>query len=166
MTRLVPPTLAVLAAVALAAHLPAAPRAAADPRLGPSERSMVRHVNDVRARQGVRPLRVSRALGRAADRHSRDMLRRDFFDHRSSDGTPFERRVRRYADARRVGEMLAALGRRRGGAAAVVRLWMDSPPHRAILLDSGFRRIGIARRWGRLGSAKQAVVTADLASAR
>jgi hypothetical protein len=45
-------------------------------------------------------------------------------------------------------------------------MWLASPPHRAILLDPRFRRIGIARRWGRLGGAKQAVVTADLASRR
>jgi uncharacterized protein YkwD len=47
-----------------------------------------------------------------------------------------------------------------------VRLWMESPPHRAILFGPGFGRIGIARRWGRLGGARQSVVTADFASRR
>ena len=94
------------------------------------------------------------------------MLRADFFDHSSSDGTPFDRRVRRYANARRS----ARRSPRSDGAAAargpVVRMWMSSPPHRAIVLDPGFRRIGIARRWGTLGGSKQAVVTADFASRR
>jgi uncharacterized protein YkwD len=149
--------------LAVLAH-PAA--AIAGPGLGGSERALIRQLNDERAQHGLAALRPSRALGRAADRHSRDMLRRDFFDHSSSDGTPFDRRVRRYADARRVGETLAAVGRRRGGAATVVGMWMRSPPHRAIVLGSGFRRIGVARRWGRLGGLKQAVVTADFASRR
>ena len=37
------------------------------------------------------------------------MLARDFFDHASSDGTPFDARVRRYASAGLVGETLASL---------------------------------------------------------
>jgi len=166
MTRLVPPSVAVLVSALAVAAGPAAPPAGAGAGLSRAERHVVRHVNDVRARHDLGRLRASRALSRAADRHTRDMLRRDFFDHTSSDGTPFDRRVRRYADARTVGETLAALGRRRGGAAAVVRMWMDSPPHRAVLLDSGFRRIGLARRWGKLGDAGRSVVTADFASRR
>jgi uncharacterized protein YkwD len=155
-------TLAV-ALIPLAA-LPAA--VAAAPGLSGSERKLIRRINDVRAEYGLTRLRPSRALARAADRHSRDMLRRDFFAHNSSDGTPFDHRVRRYAGAALVGETLATISPRRGGAALVVRLWMESPPHRAILLGPGFGRIGIARRWGRLGGAKQSVVTADFASRR
>ena len=41
-------------------------------------------------------------------------------------------------------------------------MWMNSPPHRAIILTAEFRRIGIARRWGRWAAGK-AVVTADFA---
>ena len=92
------------------------------------------------------------------------MLRADFFDHPSSDGTPFERRVRRYADANMVGETLASLRQRHGGAGTVVRLWLNSPPHRAIVLEPSFRRIGVSRRWGTLGSSGNALVTADFSS--
>jgi uncharacterized protein YkwD len=140
--------------------------AAAGPGLNGTERAVIRELNDVRAQHGLPHLQPSRALGRAADQHSRDMLRSDFFDHASSDGTSFDRRVRRHADARRVGETIAALSRRHGGAGEVVRMWMESPPHRAILLSRGFRRIGIARRWGSLGTSQMAVVTADFASRR
>lgn len=161
MSRLAPPIL-VAALFAGAAAAPAA--AGAEP--SHAERSIVREVNDRRSAHDLARLRASAPLGRAADSHSRDMLRNDFFDHTSSDGTPFDRRVRRYASARSLGETLAAIGRRRGGAALVVRMWMESPPHRAVLLDPGFRRIGIARRWGDLGGTEQAVVTADFASRR
>lgn len=148
---------------ALIAAAAAAPAAHAGPRLSGDERAMIRKLNDVRRQHGLPPLRAHPPLNRAADRHSRDMLRRDFFDHTSSDGTPFARRVRRYVDVDFVGETLAALRQRRGGAAAVVRMWMNSPPHRAVILVGAFRRIGIGRRWGALGSSGQAVVTADFA---
>ena len=166
MTRLALTLVAVLAAAVVAAAGPSVARAGAGAQLTQSEHAIVRLVNDVRARNGLGRLVVSRALSRAADGHTRDMLRRNFFDHSSSDGTPFASRVRRYANARSVGETLAALGQRRGGAARVVRMWMDSPPHRAVLLGSGFHRIGIARRWGTLGGSRRSVVTADFASRR
>ena len=157
--------IALTLAAVLVAALAAAPSASAAPRLNGFERQVIRRLNDARAQQGLAPLRASRPLNRAADRHSRDMLVSDFFDHPSSDGTPFDRRVRRFADASMVGETLAALPQRRGGADVVVQLWLDSAVHRAIVFDAGFRRIGIARRWGSLGDAENAVVTADFASA-
>jgi uncharacterized protein YkwD len=156
--------IALTLAVVLALAVPAT--ATARPAMNGTERAVLRELNEVRASHGLARLRANRALGRAADGHSRDMLRSDFFDHSSSDGTTFDRRVRRHADARYVGETLAALGRRRGGAETVVRMWMDSPPHRAVLLSPAFRRVGIARRWGDLGGSKMAVVTADFASRR
>jgi uncharacterized protein YkwD len=163
MTRTTPSSLAVLAAAVAAG---AASPATAAARLNHSERAMIRHVNDVRSGRGLVPLRVSHALNRAAESHSRDMLRSDFFDHSSSDGTSFERRVRRYTGAGMIGETLAWTARRHGGAGTIVRMWMNSAPHRAVLLSPGFRRIGIARRWGTLGGSARSVVTADFASGR
>ena len=138
--------------------------AEAGARHSDSELAIVAQLNQVRAQNNLPRLRASGSLGRAADSHSRDMLRNDFFSHPSSDGTPFEQRVRRFANANGVGEMLAVLGQRHGGAADAVRLWMESPPHRAIILNGQFRRVGIARRWGQLNGAAQAVVTADFAT--
>ena len=44
-------------------------------------------------------------------------------------------------------------------------MWMNSPPHRAVLLVARRgRRIGVGKRRGKLGSARRAVFTADLAS--
>jgi uncharacterized protein YkwD len=166
MTRLAHSFLAVLAAALAVGGGPATPQAAAGAGLSHSERATIRLVNDVRSQYGLARLRASHALSRAADSHTSDMLRRDFFDHTSSDGTPFDRRVHRYVSARSVGETLAAFGQRHGGAATVVRMWMASPPHRAVILSSGYRRIGIARRWGMLGSSGLSVVTADFASRR
>lgn len=155
---------ALTLAVVLATALTTAPAVSADADLNGFERQVIDGINAARSQQGLAPLRAHRGLSRAADAHSRDMLRADFFDHPSSDGTSFERRVRRYARGRMVGETLASLGRRHGGAATVVQLWLESPPHRAIVLEPTFRRVGIARRWGTLGSARNAVVTADFSS--
>jgi len=152
-------------AAALVAVLAIAPAASAGPRLNAFERAVIAELNDARAAQGLAALRPCRGLNRAADRHSRDMLRRDFFDHPSSDGTPFDRRVRRFAKVSSVGETLAALPQRTGGAETVVQMWLESPAHRGIVLAPGFRRIGIGRRWGSLGATESAVVTADFASA-
>jgi uncharacterized protein YkwD len=154
----------LILAVALVAALGSAPAALADPGLNGFERQVIRELNDARAQHGLARVRADAGLNRAADRHSRDMLRSDFFDHPSSDGTPFDRRVRRFADANMVGETLAALPQRRGGAGMVVQLWLDSAVHRDIVLGAGFRRIGVARRWGSLGNEQNAVVTADFAS--
>ena len=66
-----------------------------------------------------------------------------------------------------VGETLAAIDRRPGGAGAVVQMWMDSPPHRAIVLDvtgsAGSGSRGAGARWA---ADSMAVVTADFASRR
>src|SRR5918911_2697720 len=109
----------VLAMLGSAWAVAACPAAAA--QLGHSERATIRLINDIRSQYGLVRLRPSRALRRAADSHSRDMLRRDFFDHTSSDGRPFASRVHHYVHARRLGETLAMLGPRRGGAATVGR---------------------------------------------
>jgi len=138
---------------------------AARGHLDRGERKVIRIVNRIRARHGLRRMRASRSLGRAAAAHSSDMLRRDFLGHASSDGTSMSSRVRRYTGARWLGESIAALSGR-GTARRAVRMWMRSPPHRAVLLAPEGRRIGVGRRRGRLGSARRTVFTADLASRR
>ena len=129
-----------------------------------TERKVVRLVNRIRARHGLKRLRASRALARAANDHTGDILRTDVFSHCSSDGTPMPARVRRYTGADWVGENIATVARRRKAARKVVRMWMASPGHRAVLLSPSGRRIGVGKRAGMLGSARRAVFTADLAS--
>ena len=151
-------TLPFLAAT-LALALPAPATAAG--RHDRVERSVIRHINAVRHANGLAGVRPWRALRHAAEEHSRDMARANFFDHPSSDGTPFDVRVRRYVGSRPIGETLAALSGG-GQAARVVQMWMDSAPHRAILLERTFRRIGLARHRGGFGM----LFTADFAGRR
>jgi uncharacterized protein YkwD len=130
-----------------------------------SERKVIRLVNRIRSRHGLRRLKASQPLAAAASDHTGDMLRRDFLSHASSDGTAMCDRVRRYAGAKDwVGESIAAISGR-ATARKAVRMWMNSPPHRAVLMSPSGRRIGVGERRGKLGSARRAVFTADLASA-
>ncbi len=156
-----------LAATAAAIMGPGADPSAASSRVDAVERRVVWLINRERARHGAPRVRRVRALSRAADRHSRDMLRGNFFAHSSRDGTPAVTRVLRYRRARRTGETLAYLHGAPGDQARrVVGMWLASPGHRAVLLDRAFRRIGIARRGGHLGGRRVTVVTADFQSAR
>jgi uncharacterized protein YkwD len=129
-----------------------------------TERKVVELVNRIRARHGLRRLRASRTLAHAASDHTGDMLRADYLSHCSSDGTPMATRVRRYTGARWVGENIAITSRRRGVARQVVRMWMASPPHRAVLLSPQSRRIGVGRERGLLRGAARSVFTVDFAS--
>ena len=52
----------------------------------------------------------------------------------------------------------------KGSVRRIVRMWMDSPGHRAILLSSSFRRIGLGKRTGDYGGNRACLVTADFAS--
>jgi uncharacterized protein YkwD len=132
------------------------------------ERAVVRAINRQRGHHGLRGVRRNAGLARAANYHSWEMLAGDYFAHESRDGGPFDQRVRRFAQHRALGETLAMVS---GGcqgrlASRVVGMWMNSPGHRAILLSSGFRLVGIGARAGWLGGSRSCVVTADFASRR
>lgn len=135
------------------AAAPATPLGSNGAAPSPGELAIVRAMNAVRASNGVPPLRIGRALTRAARAHSLDMARRGYFDH-----GPFVRRLRRFGvRASYLGENLAA-GSQPLTAAEVVRMWVASPPHRQNLLDRGFRRVGVGEAGG-----STRLVTADFA---
>jgi uncharacterized protein YkwD len=139
--------------------------AGAKPRVDSKERAIVRAINRQRSRHGLVALRSSRKLARAADFHSWEMLDADYFAHESRDGGSFDKRVRRYANHRALGETLAMLGGcGRGSARKVVKMWMNSSGHRAVLLSSAYRRVGIGRRAGSLAGNRRCLVTADFGS--
>jgi uncharacterized protein YkwD len=142
--------------------------AQASSRMDRVERAIVKKVNRIRAASGLHRLHGVRSLARSADYHCRDMLSANFFAHTSSNGQSMADRVESFRRAKRVGETLAYVSGRkmRAQAGRIVGMWMNSPPHRATLLDPGMRRIGVARRKGRLGSLRAIVFTADLTSKR
>jgi len=126
------------------------------------ERSVIKKLNAIRTQHGVRKLRSSRGLARAADAKSAAIATTGDFSHGD-----VRSRVNRYVRASLIGETLAwvpvAQGRR---ADSVVNAWMASPSHSATLLSASFRRVGVARRRATIGGAPAVVFTVDLAAAR
>ena len=104
-------------------------------------------INTERRARGLSPLGTNARLARAAQRHAADMVARAYFSHFSPSGSSFADRLRRVGYARQCawsgGETLAwGTGAQRSPASRVAG-WMDSPPHRAILLNPTFREAGI-----------------------
>jgi uncharacterized protein YkwD len=111
------------------------------------ERGIVREANRVRATHGLRALALSPALQAAANSQSRLMLAQGFFAHDTPGGEPFGDRLKRFYPLRQgpwlVGENL--LWSSDGIApAAAVRMWLDSPEHRKILLTRDWREVGVS----------------------
>ncbi|MEO0500477.1 MAG: CAP domain-containing protein [Pseudomonadota bacterium] len=101
-------------------------------------------INTIRERSGLRPLRQSRVLVRAGDRHVRNLIRRGKLSHRGGDGRYFEHRV---WDLDYDGTPRAEnLAWNQARAKAVVAAWMKSPSHRRAILLPDVTDIGISYR--------------------
>jgi uncharacterized protein YkwD/uncharacterized membrane protein required for colicin V production len=106
-----------------------------------AEAAMLALLNDERTRHGLQPLRLDERLRDVARRHSRDMLRRGYFGHLSPEGvSPFERMTRGGAHYIATGENLALAPTVEIAHAGL----MQSPGHRANILQPRFSRVGIA----------------------
>ncbi|MEU6878804.1 CAP domain-containing protein [Streptomyces sp. NPDC046712] len=98
-------------------------------------------VNAERAKAGCGPLTANSQLTRAAQAHSDDMAARDFFDHTNPDGAgPGERVTATGYPWSTYGENIA-MGQ--SSAEQVMESWMNSPGHRANILNCSFKEIGV-----------------------
>lgn len=132
--------------------------ASASARQDAVERAIVKAVSHHRVTAGLPRLHAVRVLARVADRHSRAMARSNVLTHGA-----FFQRLAPIVPGRRMGETLAFASRGgRGLARRVVRGWLRSPSHRAILMDRSLRDVGVGRRSNRAGW----FFTADFASRR
>jgi uncharacterized protein YkwD len=105
-------------------------------------------LNAERRAHGLQPLRQDRKLGRAARRHSRDMVAYGYFAHESRSGAPFSARIASTGWMRSrhdwiLGENLAWGSGDRATPQAIVAAWMASPGHSENILKAKFRVIGI-----------------------
>lgn len=123
-------------------------------------------VNQQRAQAGLTALTLDERLGRAAQRFSTAMVREGFFGHVSPEGSTPAARARsagyeRPAVAETIGWGTDALGT----PAAIVAEWMNSPPHRAIVMGAEFRSVGFGVATGApSGGPPAATVTGDFGS--
>jgi len=108
---------------------------------------LLTQINAERAKRKLPPLRTSSTLMQVADFYSCRLIDGRFFDHVDPfDGSTVDTRVTDFGYAfQKVGENLAA-GHK--NARDAVNAWLDSPGHRANLLDPAFTETGIAVKTG------------------
>ena len=97
--------------------------------------------NDQRQQAGLQPLQMNQKLDDTAEAHSQDMAVNHYFSHNSLDGSSASARADKEGyNYSTFGENIAA-----GQATPedVVQAWMNSPGHRANILNPNFKDIGI-----------------------
>ena len=139
-------------------------------QLSALESQLLGKINLTRGRRGLRPLRLSARLTAAANQHSGSMAEKGYFSHDSANGGSFFKRIASFYTYRgynnwSAGENIlwSSPDIDPGGA---LRLWMNSPEHRANLLNRSWREIGLsavhaANAPGVYGGDEVTIVTAD-----
>jgi len=139
-------------------------------QLSALESQLLGKINLTRGRRGLRPLRLSARLTAAANQHSASMAAKGYFSHDSANGGSFFKRIASFYTYHgysnwSAGENIlwSSPDIDSGGA---LRLWMNSPEHRANLLNHSWREIGLsavhaASAPGVYGGDEVTIVTAD-----
>ena len=138
----------ILFVVIVCALFLAAPALAAT-SLNDYEKQIVAAVNKQRAKYDLCQLRVNARLIEAARAHSADMGGRKYFDHDSPSGETWSSRIIRYGYSRegasywKAGENIYYGAGLYSSPCLVVKAWMGSRAHRAVILTKVFRDIGV-----------------------
>lgn len=102
-------------------------------------------VNEERSKVGCSPVSANSALAELAQDFSEDMAERGFFDHTDPDGaSPWDRAAK--AGITDLGGENIARGQ--ADAAAVMEAWMNSPGHKANILNCDFKTLGVGVHMG------------------
>ena len=105
------------------------------------EQEVARLVNEIRKSRGLSPLTLDWQLSRVARYKSQDMKDKGYFSHTSPTyGSPFNMMKSFGITYKTAGENIA---KGYSTPAAVVDAWMNSPGHRANILNSSFTHIGV-----------------------
>ena len=136
------------------------------------EAGVLAEINRTRARAGLKRLRLSKPLSKAAAFHSSEMASYGYFDHASPGGGQFHNRIRRFYRPKRywaVGENLAWASWFE--PAEIVAAWLESPSHRATLLSRLWREVGLGAiavpvAPGVYGGTDVTILTADFGARR
>ena len=120
--------------------------------LGAYEKRTLQLHNDARTSRGLGQLCVHSALTRAARAHSREMMDKDYMSHNSYNSETAGASLRRFGyDWRVYGENVGWGSGYKGAPEARFRAWMNSPGHRANILNNNFREVGIGTATGYFG---------------
>lgn len=111
------------------------------PQGPPPAQALIDAINVARAGTGCSALRVDSRLMQAAQEHSDDMARHTFLSHEGSDGSlPADRVLRLGYPMSYVGETIYYEAG--SNAAQAAAHWLDSEPHRRILLRCTTKDVG------------------------
>jgi uncharacterized YkwD family protein len=118
---------------------PAAPSAPA--ALGNYEQQVVDLVNKERAAAGLPALKANTKLAAVAEKKAEDLRDKNYFDHQSPTyGSPFDMMKQFGITYTSAGENIA---KGQKTPAEVMNGWMNSPGHRANILNSSYTEIGV-----------------------
>lgn len=101
----------------------------------------VKLINKQRKKRGLKPVRCTAKLLKAALIHSKDMCEREFFSHADPEGNRFVHRFKKVGIVSHTGGENIAMGQ--STPQQVVKGWMKSKGHRENILDAEYRRMGI-----------------------
>ena len=114
-----------------------------------NEQEMFKLHNQARSQNGVQELCVDSRLVKAARLHAQDMIENDYFSHTSQDGRgPGDRISAQGYKWRTYGENVAYGSGSYGTPQNVFDGWMNSEGHRANILSSNFKDVGIGEAIG------------------
>jgi uncharacterized protein YkwD len=169
-TQIIVSAIIILSVLLATAGVAGAARTNSSVRLGTLDSSLLVQINTLRKAHRLSPLTLSRQLTVAADQHTTEMAAAGYFAHDSLDHTNFSDRIERsYPSAGHrswsVGENLLFVAPDLTAAEAIT-LWMNSPEHKANLLDPSWREIGISSRHsstapGAYGNQPVTIITTD-----
>ncbi|MDR3592694.1 MAG: CAP domain-containing protein [Negativicutes bacterium] len=113
------------------------------------EQQAFRLLNADRAANGLPPLRISAALTGLAETYAQDMINRNFFSHTNPQGqSPFDRMRQAGIAYGYAGENLAI----NVSVPEAEQAFMNSPGHRANILNSHYTQVGVGVRHSSNGS--------------
>jgi uncharacterized protein YkwD len=141
-----PDRVSALPSIAVARSCPGADASPRTETLDRAGQAALCLLNAERAARKLTALVLDPRLQAAAERHSRDMARRDFFDHVTPGGTGVVARVGAAgfpSSGATLAENIAWGSGAFGQPAMVVKGWMRSAPHRATILNPALRHVGV-----------------------
>lgn len=102
--------------------------------------NIVKLVNAERTLNGLNPVKINAELQNAAISKSQDMVYRNYFDHYAFGQTPWMFILRAGYNYSVAGENLA---KGFNSSEGVVNAWMNSPAHKANILNPNYQEIGV-----------------------
>ncbi|PYC64336.1 RNA polymerase, partial [Streptomyces tateyamensis] len=103
-------------------------------------------VNSQRAQHGCSAVTANAKLQQAAQNQSDDMAARNFFDHTNPDGAGPQQRIE--AAGYQWSSWGENIARGQGDPGSVMESWMNSPGHRANILNCSFKELGVGIHQG------------------